>query len=331
MSRLIRSIRLGAFTPTLLPRSSPIALRYLATATYPVDTHQAIKPNAYEADKDYYSLKSTLDDIRAKYGIGGGRRILHPDLDQQSDLDMEHADESNVEVDKLQRMQLLLEKAARDLATLLQIARQGLNNEEDEMIARTTGVAVQHQLSSSRRDGVRRIEEEFVNPIPNKVTYTEEILEYQNQRERTIAQSVSEEYKHSSAATTPQTTDWLADMDDVSGSAVNSFRDGLMSGESLVSGDVTYNLVGESRDEENVTVASDAQPVRNDWLADADDVSGHAEEAVRSYREVMVSGDVAYSGYHLEGAEEERIDPGFKDLYSNSGSSVAAGKETASL
>ncbi|CAG8793275.1 6287_t:CDS:1, partial [Acaulospora morrowiae] len=74
-------------------------------------------PTAYEADKDYWSLKTTIDDIRAKYGLGGNR-IKDPNLESNSDLDLE-IDLTVADVKKLAKIQQLLEKAAQDLSLLV--------------------------------------------------------------------------------------------------------------------------------------------------------------------------------------------------------------------
>jgi len=76
-------------------------------------------PTAYEADKDYWSLKTTIDDIRAKYGLKGGMYIKDANLDQNSDLELE-VDLTAVDVKKLARIQDLLQNAARDLENLVQ-------------------------------------------------------------------------------------------------------------------------------------------------------------------------------------------------------------------
>src|SRR5436305_15123175 len=67
-------------------------------------------PTAYEADKDYYALKGTIDDIRAKYGLGGGNRIKDANLEQNSDLDLE-VDLTLADIKKLTKVQELLEDA----------------------------------------------------------------------------------------------------------------------------------------------------------------------------------------------------------------------------
>jgi len=70
---------------------------------------------AYEAEKDFWSLKTTIDDIRAKYGLDGGVRIKDANLDQQSDLELE-VDLNVADTQRLQNIQSLLAKAAADLA-----------------------------------------------------------------------------------------------------------------------------------------------------------------------------------------------------------------------
>ncbi|RIA87763.1 hypothetical protein C1645_776565, partial [Glomus cerebriforme] len=75
-------------------------------------------PTAYDAEKDYYALKVTIDDIRAKYGLGGGSRIKDANLEQNSDLDLE-VDLTLADVKKLAKIQGLLEKASRDLSYLI--------------------------------------------------------------------------------------------------------------------------------------------------------------------------------------------------------------------
>ncbi|EXX66741.1 uncharacterized protein OCT59_010947 [Rhizophagus irregularis] len=75
-------------------------------------------PTAYEADKDFYALKVTIDDIRAKYGLGGGSRIKDANLEQNSDLDLE-VDLTLADVKKLSKIQELLENASQDLSRLI--------------------------------------------------------------------------------------------------------------------------------------------------------------------------------------------------------------------
>jgi hypothetical protein len=75
-------------------------------------------PTAYEADKDFYALKVTIDDIRAKYGLGGGSRIKDANLEQNSDLDLE-VDLTLADVKKLAKIQELLENASQDLSRLI--------------------------------------------------------------------------------------------------------------------------------------------------------------------------------------------------------------------
>jgi len=75
-------------------------------------------PTAYEADKDYYALKVTIDDIRAKYGLGGGNRIKDANLEQNSDLDLE-VDLTLADIKKLIKVQELLEDASKDLSSLI--------------------------------------------------------------------------------------------------------------------------------------------------------------------------------------------------------------------
>jgi len=75
-------------------------------------------PTAYEADKDFYALKGTIDDIRAKYGLRGGNRIKDANLEQNSDLDLE-VDLTLADVKKLAKIQELLENASQDLSHLI--------------------------------------------------------------------------------------------------------------------------------------------------------------------------------------------------------------------
>lgn len=75
-------------------------------------------PTAYEADKDFYALKVTIDDIRAKYGLGGGSRIKDANLEQNSDLDLE-VDLTLADVKKLAKIQKLLENASQDLSRII--------------------------------------------------------------------------------------------------------------------------------------------------------------------------------------------------------------------
>ncbi|CAG8565556.1 8007_t:CDS:1 [Diversispora eburnea] len=72
---------------------------------------------AYDADKDYWSLKTTIDDIKAKYGLGGNR-IKDPNLESNSDLELE-VDSKIADIKKLDKIQQLLENAAQDLSNYI--------------------------------------------------------------------------------------------------------------------------------------------------------------------------------------------------------------------
>src|ERR1043166_3874070 len=85
-------------------------------------------PTAYEADKDYYALKVTIDDIRAKYGLGGGNRIKDANLEQNSDLDLE-VDLTLADVKRLSKIQQLLGNASTDLYSLITSNSLGNNFE----------------------------------------------------------------------------------------------------------------------------------------------------------------------------------------------------------
>lgn len=154
-------------------------------------------PTAYEADKDYWSLKTTIDDIKAKYGLGGSR-IKDPNLESNSDLELE-VDLNIADVKKLDQIQQLLERAAQDLSTYI--------------------------------------------------------------------------------SASPQTY---------------------------------FNAVKNS-DEESTTKKNTGKDL---WLAEDDDVSGYAEEAIKNFRENRVAGDVILNAYSLEDGKEEKTPAGFRqDLY----------------
>ncbi|KAF0441492.1 hypothetical protein F8M41_003800 [Gigaspora margarita] len=89
-------------------------------------------PTAYEVDKDYWSLKTTIDDIRAKYGLGGGSRIKDPNLDQNSDLDLE-IDLTVADIKKIVKIQQLLEKAAQDLSLLVSASPPEIFSDPDSI------------------------------------------------------------------------------------------------------------------------------------------------------------------------------------------------------
>src|ERR1044072_908963 len=90
-------------------------------------------PTAYEADKDYYALKVTIDDIRAKYGLGGGNRIKDANLEQNSDLDLE-VDLTLADVKKLIKIQELLEDASKDLSSLISSKPKNFEGMRDDDI-----------------------------------------------------------------------------------------------------------------------------------------------------------------------------------------------------
>uniref|UniRef100_A0A1D1XZQ7 Dynactin, isoform n=1 Tax=Anthurium amnicola TaxID=1678845 RepID=A0A1D1XZQ7_9ARAE len=85
----------------------------------------------YEVDKDFYALKVIIDDIRAKYGLGGGSRIKDANLEQNSDLDLE-VDLTFADVKKLSKIQELLENASRDLSKLISSGPsiKGINDDD---------------------------------------------------------------------------------------------------------------------------------------------------------------------------------------------------------
>ncbi|RIB21798.1 hypothetical protein C2G38_2034095 [Gigaspora rosea] len=89
-------------------------------------------PTAYEVDKDYWSLKTTIDDIRAKYGLRGGSRIKDPNLDQNSDLDLE-IDLTVADIKKIVKIQQLLEKAAQDLSLLVSASPPEIFSDPDSI------------------------------------------------------------------------------------------------------------------------------------------------------------------------------------------------------
>ncbi|CAG8499010.1 42_t:CDS:1 [Paraglomus brasilianum] len=106
---------MALFTRTLCTSS----IRHLSLFTRPLlsTSHRtfissAIPPTTYEADKDYWLLKSTLDDIRAKYGLSGGSRIKDHNLDAHSDLEIDITPPADVK--KLAQINNLLETASKD-------------------------------------------------------------------------------------------------------------------------------------------------------------------------------------------------------------------------
>ncbi|CAI2165931.1 10396_t:CDS:1 [Funneliformis geosporum] len=90
-------------------------------------------PTAYESDKDYYALKVTIDDIRAKYGLRGGNRIKDANLEQNSDLDLE-VDLTLADVKKLAKIQQLLSKASTDLSSLISSSSENFEGINDDDI-----------------------------------------------------------------------------------------------------------------------------------------------------------------------------------------------------
>ncbi|KAG9290590.1 hypothetical protein G9A89_020960 [Geosiphon pyriformis] len=103
-----------------LPSSSPLLslVQKAHLAFYSTPTTTRGVPTVYEVDKDYWSLKTTIDDIRAKYGLMGGNHIKDPNLDQHSDLELE-VDLTAADVEKLGQIQSLLQNAALDLERLM--------------------------------------------------------------------------------------------------------------------------------------------------------------------------------------------------------------------
>ncbi|CAG8437448.1 15531_t:CDS:1 [Funneliformis caledonium] len=118
---LSRSFRQDIIRPIIINRalsSSKISLNAI--------------PTAYEADKDYYALKVTIDDIRAKYGLGGNR-IKDANLEQNSDLDLE-IDLTLADVKKLAKIQQLLSKASKDLSSLISSSSENFEGISDDDI-----------------------------------------------------------------------------------------------------------------------------------------------------------------------------------------------------
>ncbi|GET02432.1 hypothetical protein GLOIN_2v1715307 [Rhizophagus clarus] len=121
-SRLSSNLRLNvAFNYTFLrsfQQQNIIRPIIINRTLFSSNTSRNAAPTAYEADKDFYALKVTIDDIRAKYGLGGGSRIKDANLEQNSDLDLE-VDLTLADVKKLTKIQELLENASQDLSRLI--------------------------------------------------------------------------------------------------------------------------------------------------------------------------------------------------------------------
>ncbi|CAG8554529.1 659_t:CDS:1 [Scutellospora calospora] len=184
------------FSPIVVPISKQV---FNSRSIYSNSTLNNAAPTVYEVDKDYWSLKTTIDDIRAKYGLGGGTRIKDPNLDQNSDLDLE-IDLTVADIKKIVKIQQLLEKAAQDLSYLVSASPPEIFSDHD------------------------------------------------------------------------------------------SFKD------------------------DDVAIKANAKKVL--WLVEDDDVSGNAKEAIRSYKENRVAGDVTMNAYTLEDGKDENPPVGFRqDLY----------------
>ncbi|CAG8556845.1 11768_t:CDS:1 [Acaulospora colombiana] len=116
------------------PTLAPISSQFSHNITSSTRKHAA--PTAYEADKDYWSLKTTIDDIKAKYGLGGNR-IKDPNLESNSDLDLE-IDLTVADIKKLVKIQQLLEKAAHDLSLFVSASPPEIfnldNHADDEQV-----------------------------------------------------------------------------------------------------------------------------------------------------------------------------------------------------
>jgi len=67
-------------------------------------------------------------------------------------------------------------------------------------------------------------------------------------------------------------------------------------------------------DDEQVTIKANVKKAL--WLAEDDDVSGYAKQAIKNFRENRVAGDVTLNAYTLEEGKEEKTPAGFRqDLY----------------
>ncbi|RHZ79652.1 hypothetical protein Glove_143g10 [Diversispora epigaea] len=105
--------------------TKPISTQFNRNISASSTVKQAMQ-TAYEADKDYWSLKTTIDDIKAKYGLGGNR-IKDPDLESNSDLELE-IDLKIADIKKLDKIQQLLEKAAQDLSNYISTSSPAIFN-----------------------------------------------------------------------------------------------------------------------------------------------------------------------------------------------------------
>ncbi|CAG8434513.1 5332_t:CDS:2 [Diversispora eburnea] len=126
-------------------------------------------PTAYEADKDYWSLKTTIDDIKAKYGLGGNR-IKDPNLESYSDLELE-VDLKSADIKKLDEIQQLLEKAAQDLFSHISASPPAIFNpikytdEENTInkdIQKTLWFAEDDDVSGFAKEAIRNFRENRV-------------------------------------------------------------------------------------------------------------------------------------------------------------------------
>ncbi|CAG8591800.1 1299_t:CDS:1 [Ambispora leptoticha] len=113
-------------------------------------------PTVYEADKDYWSLKTTIDDIRAKYGLKGGSPIKDPNLDQHSD-ELE-VDITAADAQKLLRIQSLLENAARDLNNLISNTSTGPDGQPKKQV----WLAEDDDVSGNAQEAIKSFQENYV-------------------------------------------------------------------------------------------------------------------------------------------------------------------------
>ncbi|CAG8681039.1 23633_t:CDS:2 [Dentiscutata erythropus] len=128
-------------------------------------------PTVYEVDKDYWCLKTTIDDIRAKYGLGGGNRIKDPNLDQNSDLELE-SDLTVADIRRIVKIQQLLEKAAQDLSVLVSASPPEIFSNPDSIkdddvavkanVKKTIWLAEDDDVSGNAEEAIKSFKENRV-------------------------------------------------------------------------------------------------------------------------------------------------------------------------
>ncbi|CAG8593524.1 5005_t:CDS:1, partial [Paraglomus occultum] len=105
-------------------------------------------------DKDYWQLKSTLDDIRAKYGLSGGSRIKDHNLDVHSDLEIDVTPPADIK--KLAQINNLLETASKDIQWYIS------ETENNTKVDKKVWLAEDDDLSGNRDEAIKAYRESTV-------------------------------------------------------------------------------------------------------------------------------------------------------------------------